>query len=377
MTFQQITVSGPAISPAAAQLVTGAAPSVAIETLVYNNDVNNTVWLSDSASFSPGDTSQSVPLEPLSTYTFNGTSDVFAQCIGSQTAIVNVVPSASSFFQPPIINGSTLINVNQFFYNQHGEGENNLSFAFVIGNDPITDPYGDQALPGLNIYSYDGTLWWDLNISGVDYPALVWYTSSTGQKGWLVGASGPAITATTDSPASSLLIDSDLITFGPVLATNTALDSVTGELDVTSRTLVKVLKSLSVAEVLTATGGVEAEPTLVTTDLSAGQTLGAFTVGTSGYTLNVARYWLTTEGFYRIQVVMTGTASAVAGTYIFTNPLPNGPKLNCSFAMGYNGTITAGQNYPSLRVSTSGTVEVQVPALNGSVLSIVVDVPLS
>ena len=115
---------------------------------------------------------------------------------------------------------------------------------------------------------------------------------------------------------------------------------------------------------VTATGGTESDPTLITTDTAAGNSLGALAAG-SGYAVNTGRYWLDNNGFTVLDVNLTAGAATVAGTYAFANSLPAALRpLNAySYPMGYNGTNAGAGNWPSMRVSTAGVVELQIPAL--------------
>jgi hypothetical protein len=101
----------------------------------------------------------------------------------------------------------------------------------------------------------------------------------------------------------------------------------------------------------------------VSQPISAGtwQSLGALS-GTSGYTVTQGRYMLTIDGFYEVDVVLTATATAAAGTYTFAVSLPVAPLNSRSYPLGYNGAFpTTAVSFPSLRIS--GVVAVQVPAL--------------
>jgi hypothetical protein len=91
-------------------------------------------------------------------------------------------------------------------------------------------------------------------------------------------------------------------------------------------------------------------------------TLGALAAG-SGYTVVNGRYKLTPELETVIDINLLAGAATVAGVYLFANALPPiyQPGQTESYPMGWNGTVTAGMNFPSLRVTN--VVNLQLPAL--------------
>jgi hypothetical protein len=80
----------------ASQVVTATRPPQSV--LLYNADPANTIWLADANSFQPGDPNHGTPLPPLSSVTFDGTSDVYASTVPGQTANLQMYPSGSSYF---------------------------------------------------------------------------------------------------------------------------------------------------------------------------------------------------------------------------------------------------------------------------------------
>jgi len=148
----QVTVGPSSNSRTATMLLQGTADDNtpgADNILVYNTDETNPVFLSDSNSFDPGNPDDCVPLPPLSGITYDGTTNVYARCAGNISVVVNVVPGASSFFQPAIINGSQLIDVNQLFYDGT-PALGNLVDAIVTGTAELRDIFGNLALPGIS-----------------------------------------------------------------------------------------------------------------------------------------------------------------------------------------------------------------------------------
>jgi hypothetical protein len=86
----------------------------------------------------------------------------------------------------------------------------------------------------------------------------------------------------------------------------------------------------------------------------------------TGYTTGHGRYRMSPEGETEFDIVLTANGGGgTAGTYTFANTLPAAyqPATNRSYPLGYNGTITAGQNFPALRITTAGAVILQIPAL--------------
>lgn len=108
-------------------------------------------------------------------------------------------------------------------------------------------------------------------------------------------------------------------------------------------------------------------------------TLGALAAG-SGYTVNNGRFQLDNNGFVMVDVNLIAGAATVAGNYAFATALPVGqrPPFQCSYPLGYNGTVTTATNTLTLRISTAGTVTLQLPVLpNGTVVSATQRVPVS
>jgi len=110
--------------------------------------------------------------------------------------------------------------------------------------------------------------------------------------------------------------------------------------------------------------------------------LGA--VAATGYTSNLANYRITNDDETEFDIELTANAGGgTAGNYAYANALPSSPvnyrPLTArSFPLGYNGTVTAGQNNPCLRVSTAGVVQITLPALPANtVLSAAVRMPLT
>lgn len=95
--------------------------------------------------------------------------------------------------------------------------------------------------------------------------------------------------------------------------------------------------------------------------------LGALAAG-SGYTVGQGRYQLTSDGRTELDITLTAGAATVAGVYAFANTMPAAyrPVNGRSYPMGWNGSVTAGMNFPSLRVATTGIVNLQLPALPAS-----------
>jgi hypothetical protein len=147
VSFQQVTVTG---KGPATLIIDGTESGASQQVLLYNPDPVNTVWLSESNSFTAGDVSSCSPLPPLSGISFDAHNDVYAMTIGTAIVIVNKFPGASSFFQPAIVNGSEIINANLLVYNSSGPGLGNLLVA--IQSAAGSDSFGNAFSAGETVY---------------------------------------------------------------------------------------------------------------------------------------------------------------------------------------------------------------------------------
>jgi hypothetical protein len=139
-----------------------------------------------------------------------------------------------------------------------------------------------------------------------------------------------------------------------------------------------VTGNVNVSGTVTSTGGSTSTPTLITTDTW--HSLGTLSgTGSANWTVNQGRYQLTTDGRYEVDIVMTATATTTAGTTIaFANALPTAPSNGRSYPLGWNGTVAASVNTSTLRVTTGGVVEMELPSLpSGTVVTCTQRVPVN
>lgn len=114
--------------------------------------------------------------------------------------------------------------------------------------------------------------------------------------------------------------------------------------------------------------------------------------GTTGCTVNVARYRLTALGECEIDISLSaGAAGSTAGLYTWSVALPTGYQFpsggagaySRAYAMGWGGTTAAGDNTAILQIDGAGTgnpgrVRMQLPAKpSGTQFSITAQIPLS
>jgi hypothetical protein len=82
--------------------------------LLFNSDVNNTVWLGKDPSIS-ANYAYAIPLSPQSWISLDGEEDVYGVCDTGQTVTVNVIDGGQSFFQSGITSGGFQIGPQGLF----------------------------------------------------------------------------------------------------------------------------------------------------------------------------------------------------------------------------------------------------------------------
>ena len=85
--------------------------------ILFNEDVNNTVWLGKDPSIAapPIGQSYTIPLNPQSWMALDGEEDVYGVCSTGQSVIVNVIDGGQSFFQSGITSGGFQIGPQGLF----------------------------------------------------------------------------------------------------------------------------------------------------------------------------------------------------------------------------------------------------------------------
>ena len=160
MGFSQVRIGSFAGTGTATLLVSGD-PDSSSTTLLVNTDPINTVWLSDSNSFTAGDTDNSSPLPPNSTIVLDGTITVFAACVSGRTAMVSVHPTASSFFQPITVFSGPV-------YDYNGTPQTgNLVATFGIKSDGV-DQFNNPVVRGIASYS-SSSIYVSLTDGGINF----------------------------------------------------------------------------------------------------------------------------------------------------------------------------------------------------------------
>lgn len=173
-----------------------------------------------------------------------------------------------------------IINAAGAFYYEGTPAANNLRVATIPGSVSVTDAFGNEAFPGENIYGFDGTNYWVMNIFGssVQVPFISWATSASGQNGFTLGNRGSVTPHISGSGGT--------LTFNNLLTT---------------------MSSLTVNDALTATGGTAASPTVITTDTWHNVTPPT---GFSG----LLRYRLRAENDVEVEAQMAVGTTAGTGT---------------------------------------------------------------
>lgn len=125
---------------------------------------------------------------------------------------------------------------------------------------------------------------------------------------------------------------------------------------------------------ITSTAGTAAAPTLITTDTW--HSLGS--AGSTGCTLQQARYRLTPDGECEIDIALVATTGgSIAGTYTWGSTLPGTYQFPGNYArgypMGFSATSTSGVEAPIILVDGAGTgspgrVRITLPALASGVV---------
>jgi hypothetical protein len=117
--------------------------------------------------------------------------------------------------------------------------------------------------------------------------------------------------------------------------------------------------TLIVDGTITATGGTQAAPTLITTD--SWQSLGS--PAATGFTSDHGRYRLTSDGDVEFDIALTaGGGGGTAGSYTYANTLPAAyrPAINRTYPLGRENAASPS---PDLHIGTGGTVRVDLPGI--------------
>jgi hypothetical protein len=253
------------------------------------------------------------------------------------------------------------------------------------GNPPVIsigentkDPYGNTVVPGIIQYGSGGSYSGLVVQGGTSILQMVTQATASNVPPEVYAAALNAGTAT-EYQVLTILSGEETATGGNAFINlfsqnANATTQAFGELGITGVNIIQwTANAVNVNKPITATAGTAANPTSITTDTW--HPLGAM-AGGSGYTVNNARYQLTTDGRYEVDINLTAGAATVAGNYAFPNSLPAGPPFACSYPLGWNGTTAAGVNTVTLRVSAAGVVSLQLPALpNNTVVSATQRVP--
>jgi hypothetical protein len=82
--------------------------------LIFNSDLNNTLWLGKDPSISANYVN-AIPVSPQSWIAIDGEDDIYGVCATGQTIVVNIIDGGQSFFQSGITSGSFNISSKGLF----------------------------------------------------------------------------------------------------------------------------------------------------------------------------------------------------------------------------------------------------------------------
>lgn len=115
--------------------------------LIFNSDVNNTVWLGKDASITSNYVN-TIPLPPQSWLALDGQEDVYGVCQTGQTVTLNIIDGGQSFFQSGITSGGFQIGPNGLFI--YGTTSPHFGTPPIFSATPpgsSTDPFGNPVVP--------------------------------------------------------------------------------------------------------------------------------------------------------------------------------------------------------------------------------------
>jgi hypothetical protein len=295
--------------------------------LIFNADVNNTVWLgNDGLNTVAGDQGSMAPLPPLATVVLDGTQSIYGIMTAGQTALVSLFPGGLNFFQLVELLVKTLLiagSAGNGLYVYSGSPAPGDLVASIV---PVqqTDPETNLALAGVSSYSPLGGQFVAVNLSAANQ--VSWFTAPAPTGPWtLVGS----ITA-----------------------------DINGDLSIVSTNRIGIGNPLVA---------------LIGSAFEQWHTLGG--LGTTGYTIQQGRfrYEAIGPGYCVLDIqLQAGAGGGTAGVYTWTI-IPGAQyqftgNYSRSYALGYNGVLAAGANAGSVLVDGAGTatpgrIRLDIPGL--------------
>lgn len=314
-------------------------------TLIYNQDPNNTVWISDADSRTAGD-AYSVPLPPNGVLVVNPSEvdppvSYYGIAQTGQTAVVSVIPGGVSFFQlVKIVTKSLVINSTA-----PGNGLFVYSGIGALGNPPVyaveppggtVDPYGNTGLlEGATSYSGSGAV-------QVDNGGVLFY-----------GAAGTAGYNSPGNPGeiSSVAATAILALNSPVTPAQQATGVTPATLSLDSGNPPLIIASFIAGKNSAGVGNEVPHTPVLNANFAAG--------GTS------PRYWREVNGTNGGSVRMDGainiTGAVAANTAMFNLPAAVRPSRQLGFAGQVCNSAGLVLGAAVVQINTSGDV-VLVPA---------------
>lgn len=336
--------------------------------LIWNRDLTNVVFVGDTNSVRVGD-AELVQLDPNGSIAVDGKTDKFVISSVNGVQVSTILGGMSNFRGLSIANGSLVLpslhspgfaqGVAGWTINNDDSAEfNNLTLrGTFFGNNHIINSDGEFVYAGIPAIGNLIQSITNLLFAGTDPEgnAIVGgdtlYTTAGGVS-YAIRRAGVAVSqvftaATQAGPYSP-------VTGWEILLSNAGLGheillSVPGgaQVDISDSAGIQLNGQV------TAVGGTSTKPTLITTD-------GWHSLGTlAGYTINSARYRLTTWGSYELDINVTSLGANTANT-IFSVALPAGYSGGSStgYPLTANYVLTAGDAHPRLIVASGGGVTV-------------------
>jgi hypothetical protein len=115
--------------------------------LLFNQDLNNTVWLGKDPNITAPDYVNTIPLSPQSWLALDGEDDIYGVCEPGQTVIINVIDGGQSFFQSGITSGAFRIGPQGLFI--YGVQNPHTGTPPVFSATPpnsTSDPFGNPVV---------------------------------------------------------------------------------------------------------------------------------------------------------------------------------------------------------------------------------------
>lgn len=114
--------------------------------LLFNSDLNNTVWLGKDPSITASYVN-AIPLSPQSWIALDGEEDIYGVCQSGQSVTVNVIDGGQTFFQSGITSGSFRIGPQGLFiYGTQNPGTGTPPVFSATPPSSTKDPFGNPVI---------------------------------------------------------------------------------------------------------------------------------------------------------------------------------------------------------------------------------------